>query len=346
MFLGYYVYDKKDDKNYYGCKILDISNHTDIKEVMDFVLINKFWELSGISEDYIYITNGPDGFRIIDITNKKPPNVVGICKTPQSAMCGIVKEDNAYVADVNGLQIIDISDKQNPKVIGSCKIDSGINNLIYINGNYAYTSYRNVVNEETEYGFQIIDITNLENPIKLGNLTVFGSPIDVIIDDNYIYVLEVKYEEDNRYPKLQIIDITNKNNPYIIGDLDLSNLSSGNAYNFSKSGENILIAFGEGGMLVIDTNKKEEPKIISNYKTDGYVLDIYTEDSRAYISDTSKGITILDIKDIKQPKVIGICDTPGYEPYFIIKDNFVFIEYVISENNYTKEIGVQIFKLQ
>jgi hypothetical protein len=49
-----------------------------------------------------------------------------------------------------------------------------------MNGNYAYMQYYNVVNEETEYGFQIIDITNLENPIKLGSTTVFGQPIDIL----------------------------------------------------------------------------------------------------------------------------------------------------------------------
>jgi hypothetical protein len=104
LFLGYYVYDKKTDKNYYGFKVLDITNQTNIEEIGDYVQINKFWELvGGISEDYIYITNGSDGFQIIDITNKKPPIVVGIFKTPQSAMYGIVKEDHAYVADVNGL---------------------------------------------------------------------------------------------------------------------------------------------------------------------------------------------------------------------------------------------------
>jgi hypothetical protein len=217
-----------------------------------------------------------------------------------------------------------------------------------MNGNYAYMQYYNVVNEETEYGFQIIDITNLENPIKLGSTTVFGQPIGVFMDDNYIYMIEVKYDEDNIYSKLQTIDITDKNNPYIIGDLDLNNLSSGHAYNFYKSGDNLYIAYGEGGVLIIDISNKETPNLISNFKTDGWALYVYAEDNKAYISDTNKGLLILDIKDIKNPKIIGICDTPGYEPFFIIKDNYAYIEYVNKdfEKNYTEEIGVQIFKLQ
>jgi hypothetical protein len=208
--------------------------------------------------------------------------------------------------------------------------------------------YYNMVNEETEYGFQIIDITNLENPIKLGSITVFGHPIDVFIDDNYIYVLEVKYEEDNIYSKLQTIDITDKNNPYIIGDLDLNNLSSGHAYNFYKRGDNIYIAYGEGGVLIIDTSNKETPDLISNFKTDGWALYVYAEDNKAYITDTNKGLVILDMKDIKDPRIIGICDAPGYEPFFIINNNYAYVEYVNKdfEKNYTEEIVVQIFKLQ
>ena len=347
IYLPYYVYDKKSDKNYYGFKIIDITNQTNPKEIGDYVQIDKFWEWAGLSENYVYLTNGGYGFEIIDVTNKGNPHIIGSCKTPQSADAGIIKGDFAYIIDIsNGLQIIDISNKKDPKIISSNNDWSFLScNSIVINGSYAFIPY---YNDRDEYILQITEVANKENLKNLGSCN-FGdfSPLIISIDKKYAYLsCSNRYNSDNFERYIKTVDITDKENPSIVGSLEISDLNR--VLNYCKDGDYIYTANAEAGVSIIDVSIPNDPKFIGNFKTDGWALFVYVENNIGFISDTNRGLIIVDFSNINNPVIISVCDVPGYVPYAIIDNYIAYVEYVVKdfERNYVEEIGVQIYKIR
>ncbi len=68
-----------------------------------------------VDGNYAYLADGSAGLRIINITNKASPSIVGTYNTPGKAYDVVVDGNYAYVADLSGgLRIINITNKSNP----------------------------------------------------------------------------------------------------------------------------------------------------------------------------------------------------------------------------------------
>ena len=273
-----------------------------------------------IDGDYAYIADGNAGLQIIDITDKKNPDIIATCDTPDDAWGVYVEGNYAYIVG-NGLQIIDITDKKNPNIISSA---SGGPEGIYIKGNYAYTS--------GDDDLLIMDITNKVNPYPVGSYNLSSEYIiknnssdatefawDIYVEGNYAFIAvgsrDKITEMDGR--GLQIIDITDKKNPDIVGVCK----TSGNAWGVFVEGNYAYVVDINRVLQIIDITDKQNPKTIGSCPG-GW--DIYVEGNYAYTNNNSD-FQIIDITDKNNPVIIGTCGTPGDVSGIFVEGKYAYI---------------------
>ena len=133
-----------------------------------------------VIENYAYV--GGQGLKIIDITDKTSPTIIGNSDTFDWVYNFQIEEDYVYFPyqewdnDNNiigrGLKTIDITDKNNPILRGTFESDANIESLSVIE-NYIYATY--TVWEEKEEnsfefvkgGIKIIDVTDEDNIVEI-----------------------------------------------------------------------------------------------------------------------------------------------------------------------------------
>ncbi len=134
-----------------------------------------------VSGHYVYLGDGTNGFRIVDVSDPQNPIEVGYCNTPGEATRIAVSGNYAYVADWgSGLQVIDISSAASPHVAGSY-LTQGYAYDIAVSGNNAYVSSQ-------DYGLFVIDISDPKNPIEIGNFPTPAIPLAVAANGNIVYL--------------------------------------------------------------------------------------------------------------------------------------------------------------
>ena len=275
-----------------------------------------------IEGNYAYIADGNAGLQIIDITDKKNPNIVG--SSGGYAEDVYVEGNCAYIAG-DGLQIMDIADKKSPNIVGRCETPGGAHG-VYVEGNYAYVAGGD--------GLQIMDIADKKSPNIIGNYKLeyiikkeaTEWVNDIYVEGNYAYIAVFNSEMG-----LRIIDITDKENPSIIGSCDNTPL---NVYGVYVEGNYAYITDKEGGVFIIDTTNKEKLYIVGivgsrNTPGGGFDifggLDIYVEGNYAYATTWDPGFIIIDITDKKNPNIIGSCKTPGDANGLYIEGKYAYI---------------------
>ena len=259
-----------------------------------------------VKDGYAYVTD-VKGLRVIDITDKENPQIIGNIKTPGFAMGVFIKDDFAYIADYdNGLQIIDITDKGAPQIIGSIKTP-GFAMGVFIEGGNAFIAESKESGNFS--GLTIIDISNKENPQIISSCDTPGA-WNVHVKDNYAYIVGAG---------LQIIDISDLENPYIVGSLDNTDHTS-DIYVFNDRAYII-----GGGLQIIDITDKKNPRQIGNYHASGRAICVYIEENYAYIAGGEIGFEVIDIRVEEQPEMIAHCETKGDSEDIYIEDGYAYI---------------------
>jgi len=171
-------------------------------------------------------------------------------------------------------------------------------------------------------GFQIIDISNPEQPQILGQLDTHTNS-SVVLDGEYrrynrdvVVVGNKAYIADGENG-LSVIDVSNPTNPQVklYESLDLPGVS----YNLRVVGNKVYVAGGTEGLQVIDISNPLQPYIIDSivmpdqYTTDGFVakaLDVEVIGTKAYvafhINSTWKYDSGLCIVDVAEPQDLAI----------------------------------------
>ena len=205
--------------------------------------------------NYTYIADwDKGGLQIIDISDKENPFIFGNCDTPGEAAGVFIEENYAYIADRDsGLCIIDISDKdkEDPCIVGGCDIIHGAAMGIYVEENYAYIA---VVDGGL---LDIIDISNKENPYKVGSCGKPGKGQCVYVEGNYAYIADVGTilgGEELGDGMLHIVDISDKENPYIAGTCDTPD----DAESVYVEGDYAYVSNYKSGLIIIELLKSIE----------------------------------------------------------------------------------------
>ncbi len=255
----------------------------------------------------------------------------------------------AYLTnDLGVLYIINIIDKAKPYVVGKCPdIDSA--NIVIAREDMAYISYTEWIEGEVDYytecGFKIIDISDKENPVVIGDYntgennrkSVFG----LFIEDGYAYLNTTTYFGESESSSLEIVNISNRGKPCIEGSIAIE----GSPSNVWIEGERAYINTnyydyedneytGESKFLIIDISDKSGPHILSSIDVPPNSWGIYINKDNAYLSSHRSSdaedyydsmLQVIDISDEKQPILTGSIELPGGAWEIDMAGDFVYI---------------------
>lgn len=227
--------------------------------------------------------------------------IISQLKVPGQAIDVKVSGNYAYLTnDLGILYVIDTSDKNNPKIVGKCSgIDSA--NIVIVQNDYAYVSYTSWIAPEDNKsqeatsicGFKIIDIRDKKNPKIVGDY-ISGkdsqkSVSGLFIKDNYAFLNSTVFLVNTDVSQLEIIDIGDKSNPEFAGSCKIE---------------------GQPNSVFVQGNYA----YINNSYFD-YQTKQYTRESKLFI---------VDIGNIKNPKVTGSCNIPANSWGIFVKDSYVY----------------------
>ena len=331
-----------------GLVILDISNPiepTFIGQYKD----NETSQTHGVDVqgDLAFIVGYRKGLRIIDISDKRNPILLG--NYGESGNGVVVSGEYAYIFDgYDAFEIIDITNTSNPNRVGFISnFNCSPLDALHIHGNFAFIA--------SSCGIEVIDISNPTHPESIKKYdTIYAKDLAVVNDIvfvaggyegltihnfsdptnpqqisslNFGYTtFEISFLENvvylsNEQNGLTIVDVTDVFNPTVIPN-SLSFLSNG-----------ILEAFDDRLYMVTEENKLLINAIINPYTLSplsvfyigGMALDIAIKDDYVYLANFLDGIVVFDVSDVNNPSLISRVSIGNRTKRLFINDHYLYV---------------------
>ena len=225
-----------------------------------------------VNGDYAYLGGIDGGFKIIDVSDKTNPVMVAQVDTFHGWDVEVI-DDIAYFADGSGLMIFDVTDKSNPVHVSSAP--SGDDHGIDVEGNYAYMA-------DNDFGLRIVDITDHTNPQIVGSVST-SKPQSVAVEGNYAYIA------DNE-AGLKIINIADKTDPLVVGSMPCDN----RAYGIAVSNDCVYLCDYTAGFKIVDVSDKANPITVGFIDADK-AFYVALQANYAYLSDYNMGVKTIQL---------------------------------------------------
>ncbi|MBR6460268.1 MAG: hypothetical protein IKS95_00360, partial [Verrucomicrobia bacterium] len=86
-----------------------------------------------------------------------------------------------------------------------------------------------------------------------------------------------------------------------------------------------LFVITEKDMQIYSISNPRALKRINKTEITGNFMDVFTLGDHAYLADYDKGLTIVDIHNLKKPTVVSVCKTPGNPRGVWVSGNYAYI---------------------
>jgi len=298
--------------------------------------------------DGFYPTLG--GLNIFNISNPTDPVKIGFCGAELSGYNFILDSNFIFIANYHNIKVVDISNVENPHLshtyskfwnpVDLVKInktlfvsaqDNGLRMLTitdnsklseagyYVTGgwaqdkiitnNYAYIADR-------DHGIQIVDISNIYNPVIVGFSKNFNAD-KIVVKDNKAYV-------SSPNDGIHIIDISNPRSPTEIGVYNNNNYFY--IEDMTIKNNYIYIANHLNGLRIIDASKNIL-KEVGSYAIPNELFNSVTVNTNNLACLTSEygHVHILNVSDVTNPTEIGLYNLESGAIDIDASDNYVFI---------------------
>ncbi|MFC2159721.1 transglutaminase domain-containing protein [Actinomycetota bacterium] len=319
------IIDKEKPFVYGKCPDIDSANIVMARDDIAYVSYTEW--LEGEEEFYTEC-----GFKIVDISDKENPVVVGDYSTGngnRKSVFGLfIDKEHAYLntttyfdeTESSTFEIIDITSNSKPLIEGSISIEGSPAN-IWIEGDKAYLNTNYYDYEENDYTgeskFIIIDIFDKSNPTIASSIDVPSNSWGIYIDDDNAYLSShLSSDEEEYYDSiLQVINISNDDEPVLSGSVKLP----GGAWEIDMAGDFVYVSDLTGGIYTIDVSDENNPFISGRLNTSGTSYDITTKGNYGYIADGFEGLTIAGLsKDDDTPSSFLAGENENMSPRAII----------------------------
>ena len=144
-------------------------------EALSSIAIPGFANSVDIGGDFAYVAAGAAGLQVVDVTDRRNPQLAGSVDTPGNANDVKVVGTTAYVADGSqGLQVIDVSNPLSPAILGAADTTGDASDVV-VRGTLAFIA-------DGPGGLQILDVSDPSAPSLVSSLAVPGTVIGVDAD--------------------------------------------------------------------------------------------------------------------------------------------------------------------
>jgi hypothetical protein len=244
--------------------------------------------------DYAYVTLGPYGIGVVDISTPTIPelvNTVSIGGEPRS-----LAYDGSYLYCTtysdSGFVVISLSSPTNPSVVGSTKLGN-LTMGLDVHGSYAYVA-------TFMAGLSVVSISSPSAPSLAGSYDTPGQTYDVCIEHDTVAYLADGSQD------LRWLNVANPSSITEIGQMSTPGIVKGLWWDGL-----LFVGSGPGGVGIVDISDPEVPDSLSWYDTGGQPYTGYRDGWKLYVADGPDGIRVLDIGDGTNPTEIGYLDSYG-----------------------------------
>ncbi len=228
-----------------------------------------------------------------------------------------------------------ISSLQPMKLETGEQVRDGIQNLYYKDQRLYVTN--------VWAGLQVIDVTNMNEPVELGTFRSEARTHNVYVQDNYAYlskelggvavldisnpqrIVQVSTIETQSdafwvvadFPYVFVAEQQNGVNVYSISDLAnptfVTNFETPQwAWNLFLEDNLLYVADKAAGMIILDVSNPNSLQRVGQYSNMKYTKRIYVENGLAYIANGPDGLSILDVSNPKFPKLVSKLTVDGF----------------------------------
>ena len=249
------------------------------------------------------------GFYIVDISDKKNPELVGNYNTGENnkktAYGLFIDEDYAYIntvieddkSNIGSLEIVDISVKRKPVIVSKHNI-KWLPTNIWVKDNLAYinTNSYNYENDEFTENSElvIIDVKDKNKPKTAGSCKINPGSQSLYLLGVYAYIASWDFDIKNKEytgSMFQVLNIEDPSNIKILGGCGIP----GSAWEMDSAGDFIYISNLSGGIHAIDVKDKSKPIVADILNTGGVSYDITIKGNYGYIADGFEGMLIIEL---------------------------------------------------
>ncbi len=163
---------------------------------------------------------------------------------------------------------------------------------------YQNSSYETAVFATTDYAYissgqnlEILDLSNIQNPISVGNVVTSGTVNGIYVVGNYAYLAS---------SGLNIVDITDPTAPISVGKL----LTGVAAHDVQVVGDYAYIADGDG-FKIIDVSDPAAPVLTGSLSYWPAAESVFVSDTIAYVGVLWDGAKVIDISNPALPVQVG-----------------------------------------
>jgi choice-of-anchor B domain-containing protein len=257
---------------------------------------------------YTVADEGPSSLQVIDMTHL-PDTAILVYDSNEF----IVKSHNIFVdaeaarlysTGSAGVQVLSLEDPENPDLIASFpndKLDIPYAHDLYVRGDTAYLNCGNS-------GLWAVDFTDLENPVLLGNMTIYeqqgynhaGWMHETL---PYYYLADETHGMD-----VKTVDVTDANDMFVVSTFDAeSPAQTSIAHNLLVRGDYLYVSYYYDGVQVFDISDPVNPVRAYYYDTfDGpdnngfkgaWGVYPYLPSGNIVVSDMQSGLFVFEAVD-------------------------------------------------
>jgi hypothetical protein len=266
-----------------------------------------------ITPQYAYLADGAQGLYVVDINNLSNPERAGQYENVLGYATGVAARDNhAYLLTENVLYTLDVETPSTPALAHQYNALLPSAYAVDVAGDRAYVA-------SGESGLQILDTSNVETPLPLGQTKEIGDASAVDIAGTYAYVASA-------FSGLYVVDVSNPNQPNPVGHWDTPQ----NAESLDVVVRNNLAYMAEqpdwdtedflgGGLRIIDVTEPENPHEVGYIDTRDEGMAVALAGDYAYLAvsyystergEQIGGLSIIDIYNPSTPAEVAFLEFP------------------------------------
>ncbi len=255
--------------------------------------------------DFLLIAGGKAGLVVLDVSDiTQPVYVSNIDNDYQGVLAFVKKGDNVYICtEFTDFYSIDISDIYNPEQVEDFYLDGHHSLGIAIKDD-------TIMLANSNYGIRLFDVSD-STIEQIGAFESTGRVIDCQAVGNHAYVAA-------GHNGLQVIDLTDPAMPKTVAAVKTEAYANGLFVN----GSHVYVAeldykAGSGGFLeIFDISNPSAPVYSGKVSLNGEPYDVVVENSTAYVTCLTKGVTLVNVSNPASPLIIAEFNTKGiaYKP--------------------------------
>lgn len=178
--------------------------------------------------------------------------------------------------------------------VGACATP-GVTWGVYLQGNFAYVADRDRIT--------IVSVFDPSNPWVVSDLpSPYTGALGVCVRDTLAYLHAVDMHT--------IVSVADSSAPYRVGWCFIPNFSGMEPKGISVADTISYLTDGDRGLQMLNTARLDSPRIIGAYDTPGIAVDLYVEDTLAYIADLDS-LQIVNVADSSNLYRVGACSMPN-----------------------------------